>query len=314
MAIVIRKSHGRYLRPASGRGSPTDKQRQEEAAREHAANREIDERYQFLEFLGEGGSGRVIRAYDRILEMEVAVKILAPRLVSDPVALAALKEEVRISLSLTHQYIVRTHNLEKFGDIYLIVMEYLKGQPIAKYLEQYPSGLELDFVVGLVHVVASALDYAHRHGILHMGIKPGNIFLTDDGIAKVIDFGIARRVGENAVEEDDTIAATPEYVSPEQLRGDEPDCRTDIYSMGVVTTQLLTGSVVNAPGATIEDIAFKPHPPITGLPEPLLAVLEKATAFNRDERFSSMEEFSNALAAAAAPFINNQQQLRNNDG
>lgn len=256
-------------------------------------------RYRIDEVIGEGGSGRVCRAYDLLLDMVVAIKFLNPDLVRDEESIAALKSETRICLQLVHKHIVRIYNLEKRGANFMIIMEYLKGSPLFSFLQQYPEGLPIDFVAQIVAVATDALGYAHSHGVLHKDITPGNIFLTDDDILKIIDFGISSNVGaQNRAT--DSIVGTPVYMSPEQLRGEILDCRTDIYSLGVLVHQLLTGRTVNAPDATIEDMAFRPRPPITDLPQKLADVIAVATAFSPADRWETMERFGAAFAAAAA--------------
>lgn len=256
------------------------------------------DRYSLEEVIGEGGSGRVFRAYDNVLEMEVAIKVLSPKLVKDKEAISSIKREVKISLHLTHKHILRIYNLEKSGDKFFIIMELLKGKTISALMEKSQAGLRTDFVVPVVQIVSDVLDYAHRHGVLHKDITPANIFLTDEGIVKVIDFGVATMMGAGNDSKDDTVIGTPIYMSPEQLRGEDLDGRTDIYSLGVVVCQMLTGRVVSTPGATIEDLAFSPHPPIQGLPPQITGVLEKATAFKREERYDTADEFQKALTYA----------------
>ncbi len=256
-------------------------------------------RYRIDEVIGEGGAGRVCRAYDLLLDMVVAIKFLNPDLVRDEESIAALKSETRICLQLVHKHIVRIYNLEKRGANFMLIMEYLKGSTLFSFLQQYPDGLPLDFVTQIVAVATDALGYAHAHGILHKDITPGNIFLTDDDVLKVIDFGISSNVGAQD-RDTDTIIGTPIYMSPEQLRGEILDCRTDIYSLGVLVHQLLTGRTVNAPDATIQDMAFRPRPPIEGLPQPLADVIACATAFSPADRWETMERFGAAFAAAAA--------------
>lgn len=253
-------------------------------------------RYEVEEIIGEGGSGRILRAFDKILEMEVAIKILAPHLVRDDEALAALKAEVRINLSLIHKHIMRIYNLERSGKNYLIIMELLKGKTIFQHLKESPGGFEDDFTVPLLEVAADAIGYAHRHGVLHLDLTPSNIFLTDDGIVKIIDFGIAKLMGDRAAS--DYIVGTPAYMSPEQLRGEPLDARSDIYSLGVVAAQLFTGRVLTRPGESMEVLSSTPHPPVTGVSPAVAAVIEKATAFNREDRFSAIEDFAAALREA----------------
>jgi serine/threonine-protein kinase len=256
-------------------------------------------RYRIDEVIGEGGSGRVCRAYDLLLDMVVAIKFLNPDLVRDEESIASLKSETRICLQLVHKHIVRIYNLEKRGANFMLIMEYLKGSTLFSFLQQYPEGLPLDFVAQIVAVATDALGYAHAHGILHKDITPGNIFVTDDDVLKVIDFGIASNVGAQN-RDTDTIIGTPIYMSPEQLRGEILDPRTDIYSLGVLVHQLLTGRTVNVPDATIQDMAFRPRPPIEDLPQPLADVLACATAFSPADRWETMERFGAAFAAAAA--------------
>lgn len=271
------------------------------SAKEQTTVNETLNRYTLESIIGEGGHGRVFRAFDQLLEMEVAIKVLSPRLVSDPAALAALKSEVRFTLSLYHPNILRIFNLERSGDNYFVVMEYLRGQSFSNLFAESPGGFGCDFVIPALGVLADALDHAHRHGILHKDLTPGNIFLTDDGLLKIIDFGIASAAGIDSSAEGDTIIGTPAYMSPEQLRGDALTAQSDIYSLGVLTHQMLTGRIVNTPNATIEDLAFRPHPPIVDLPPALASVIEKATAFSPTDRFPTAETFASALASASTP-------------
>ena len=256
-------------------------------------------RYRIDEVIGEGGSGRVCRAYDLLLDMVVAIKFLNPELVRDEESIAALKSETRICLQLVHKHIVRIYNLEKRGANFMLIMEYLKGSTLFSLLQQYPEGMPLDFVAQIVAVATDALGYAHSHGVLHKDITPGNLFLTDDDILKIIDFGISSTIGAQN-KDTDTVVGTPIYMSPEQLRGEILDCRTDIYSLGVLVHQLLTGRTVNAPDATVQDMAYHPRPPITDLPQKLADVLAVATAFSPADRWESMERFGAAFASAAA--------------
>lgn len=261
-------------------------------------------RYRIDEIIGEGGTGRVCKAYDMLLDMVVAIKLLNPDLIRDEAAIDALKAETRICLSLQNENIVRIFNLERRGPNYILIMEYIKGDSLAKLLQQFPGGLPLDFVSQLVQVVTNALGYAHRRGVLHKDITPGNILLTDDGIVKVIDFGISDRIRcQPASTLDDYVIGTPAYMSPEQIRGESLDPRTDIYSLGVLVTQLLTGHTIEADPMDYQALAFHPHPPIEGLPDILAPILETATAFSPADRWQTMEEFGAVFARAASSLV-----------
>ena len=254
-------------------------------------------RYAIKSVIGEGGTGRVVLARDQMLDMDVAIKILSPRLVRDETALASLKAEVRITLGLIHKHILRVYNLERSGNNYLVVMEYLKGRSVAQLMDEVRGGMSPEFVVSAISLVADALDYAHRHHVLHLDLTPGNIFLTDDGLIKVIDFGIAR-FADAASASDDFIVGTPVFMSPEQIRGDALEVTTDVYSLGVLTLQMLTGKLIASSETPLEKLATEPHPPVTGLPDPVAAVIEKATAFSPSDRYESTGAFAAALAAA----------------
>lgn len=305
MPIILHKSQLRLQEPPPAPGSREAKLANVVIRKPRKAGEQSSiglgdarERYRIDAVIGEGGTGRVVKAFDTMLDMDVAIKILSPHLVKDPEALAALKAEVRITLMLIHKHILRIYNLEKSGENYLVIMEYLSGKSIAQLLDEMPTGFAPDFVIQVVQIVADALGYAHRHGVLHKDLTPGNIFLTDDGVVKVIDFGIATLAGAKSKEESDMIVGTPAYMSPEQIRGDELDARTDIYSLGVLTHKMLTGRVLTAPGVSYETYAYTQHPPISGLPFSITSVLEKATAFDPSERYSSIEEFALAVTEA----------------
>ncbi|MDD5707190.1 MAG: serine/threonine-protein kinase, partial [Kiritimatiellae bacterium] len=257
-----------------------------------------DERYRLDEQLGEGGTGRVYRAFDQLLDMEVAVKLLNPELARDENAIQSLKAETRICLQLLHKHIVRLYNLERREDLFLIIMEFVRGCTLHQLIKQNETLPPL-MVLQIVTVITDALHYAHKHGVLHKDLTPGNVLISDDGLLKVIDFGIADMINRQR-DDHDYVVGTPAYMSPEQLRGEALDVRTDVYSLGVLTYQILTGRLPSSPEATIEDLAFRPHPPLAGLPYPVLQVLELATALEPDRRWPSISRFGTAFAAACS--------------
>lgn len=258
-----------------------------------------DGRYRIDRVIGEGGSGRVFLARDMLLDMDVAIKSLNPSLVRDKAAIEALKSETRICLGLVHPNIIRIYNLEKRGPTYLLIMEYLKGETLQAMLSRHPGGLPADFVRQVIDISADALAYAHRHGVIHKDVKPGNIFVTDDDVLKVIDFGIASVAGAGGAS-GEFVVGTPEYMSPEQLRGDALTTASDTYSLAVLAHMLLTGRTLHPADATINDMAFSPHPPIDDVAEPVRVVLEQATAFDPGERHASIAAFGSAFHDATA--------------
>ena len=262
-----------------------------------AAETASDGRYRLDELVGVGGMGRIYRARDTLLDMEVAVKLLNQEFSRDEDAIATLKEETRLCMRLLHKHVVRVYNLERRHDHFMIIMEYVKGFSLTQYLAQMPHGLPTDFVMQIVPIMGGALAYSHRKGVLHKDISPGNILISEDGVLKLIDFGIADRVNRQK-SGSEYIVGTPVYMSPEQLRGDTLDVRSDVYSFGMLTCQMLTGKLPVAAGVNFDALADEPHPAIAGLPPNVTQVLEVATAFDRAERWPTVDNFVSAFTDA----------------
>ncbi len=256
----------------------------------------LGKRYRLVEVLGEGGMGTVYKADDLLLGMPVAVKILAGRISRDEDAIATLKEEARIAMQLSHRHIVRIHNLQKSGGNYFLVMEYVEGSTFRDILKRY-SCLPLDTVLQVVRVCADALSYAHRHGVLHRDLKPANLMLAEDGVLKIIDFGVACLVDKETEKED--VFGTLIYMSPEQVRGEAVDCRTDVYSLGLIVYELLTGHNPFPQTTTDADVVVAGVPPLEDLPANIREVVERAVASRRTARWPTVEMFSRALMEAA---------------
>jgi serine/threonine-protein kinase len=263
---------------------------------DHRISTEADSnRYQILERLGEGGTGVVWHARDLLLEMDVAVKILHPTLAADADAIAAMKQEAIVAMQLGHTCIVRLFNFARVGSNYFLVMELVKGRTFQSLLREAGS-FTPHAVNEIVHVCADALDYAHRHGVLHNDLKPANILLNSEGVIKIIDFGIACLVDHQR--NSGEIAGTPQYMSPEQLRGDMLGPQTDIYAFGIIAFQLLTGRLPYPHDCAFDDLAKVARLPLDGLPPGMTAVLETATAPDPMARYASIADFARAFAHA----------------
>ncbi len=261
-------------------------------------------RYALKHGLGQGGLGRVYSAWDPILSRNLAIKTLqfgasgSNREALDALILA----EARAVAGLSHPNIVTVFDagLSDLG-VY-IAMEHLPGCDLRALLEEgwRPDPLR---ATKLVRRVAEALDYAHAKGVIHCDIKPANIFMVDKRTPKVLDFGIARvahRSGQSAL--DGLITGSPHYVAPEQLRGETPDARTDVYALGVVLYELLTGrrpfagrSIQEINESVLEGHVVPAHMLAPNVPSDLSAIAAVAMALHPWQRFASAREMSNVL-------------------
>ena len=261
----------------------------------------LADRYRVVRRLGEGGMGSVWLAEDTKLDnRKVAVKMLPAVLAGKKAACRLVKQEALTAMKLSHPNIATVRTFEEDAGNPFLVMDYIEGRGLDDILGDQ-GALPEAVALKLLAPVAAALDYAHGKGVVHRDVKPGNVIVRKDGTPFVLDFGIAREIQETVTRMTGrSPGGTLLYMSPEQLRGEILDCRTDIYSLGVLVHQLLTGRTVNAPDATVQDMAFRPRPPIEGLPQPLADVIACATAFSPADRWESMERFGAAFAAAAA--------------
>ena len=198
--------------------------------------------YELGEKIGRGGMGVVYRAQHTGLDIDVAVKFIHPHLADDDEAVARFIREARLSARIKHPNIVQIYDTgrDEQGRAY-IVMEYLEGQSLRQRLKNGPIP-EVE-AIKIANDVLAALGKAHSTGVIHRDIKPGNIFLCSDGVAKLVDFGIAKAVGGGTLTGTGALVGTPEYMSPEQAEGLPVDAKTDIYSLGIVMYEMLTGVV-----------------------------------------------------------------------
>ena len=253
-----------------------------------------ESRYRLEQLVGEGGVGHVYRAFDLLLDMEVAIKILRKEFVSDEAVLHALKSEARLCMRLTHPHIVRFHDVGQREDTFFLVMEYVRGQTLGASM-QNPRSREHDYVRNVAKAIGSALSYAHAQGVLHNDLTPSNIIIDASGLLKLIDFGIASVISQRR-EKTAFVFGTPAYMSPEQLRCDPVvNATTDVFSLGVLLHQMLTGALPQREGATTDELALQPRPPVTGVLAPVAEVLNRALAFEADRRWPSVAELVTAF-------------------
>lgn len=270
----------------------------------------LKNRFVFEEVLGAGGMGVVYKAKD-LLKIEakdrepyVAIKVLSDEFKAHPEAFIALQRESRKTQKIAHPNIVTVYDFDRDGDTVFMTMEFLDGKPLDKLISQYRSiGLATDDVWKILEGISSALIYAHGQQIIHSDFKPGNIFVSNSGVAKVFDFGIARAVAKAEHREesldDRTVfdagnlgALTPAYASLEMLEGETPDVRDDIYALGCIAYELFTGehpyNRMHADEAQRQKIKPKR---ISGLTRNQWRAIERALAFKREDRTESVEAF-----------------------
>jgi serine/threonine protein kinase/tetratricopeptide (TPR) repeat protein len=197
-------------------------------------------RYEIIEELGAGGMGRVYRAFDKKLDEEVALKFLRPEIGADKRIVDRFRNEIKIARKITHQNVCRMHDLGEEGKTLYITMEYVRGEDL-KSLVHRTGRLTAGKAVLIARQVAEGLGQAHKLGVVHRDLKPGNVMIDKDGNAKIMDFGIARSLYGGGVTAEGAIIGTPEYMSPEQVEGKEVDQRSDIYSLGIILYEMVTG-------------------------------------------------------------------------
>jgi serine/threonine protein kinase len=264
----------------------------------------IDGRYRAERRLGSGGMAEVWCAQDEVLGRRVAVKLMGGRFAEDPEFHERFRREAQAAAGLTHPNIVAIFDRSEWDGTPYIAMELVDGKTL-KELVTERGPLPPDIAIGLTEQILRALGYAHRRGIVHRDIKPQNVILDGDGQAKVADFGIARAGDTSEMTETGAIVGTVQYLSPEQAEGRPVDRRADLYSVGVVLYELLTGRVPfdgEAPiSIAIKHINEHPVPPgqlRPGIPPAVEAVVMQALEKDPARRFQSAEEFIAALERA----------------
>lgn len=261
-------------------------------------------RYELLEKIGEGGMAVVFKARDRLLSRFVAVKILRPEYTKDSVFVESFRRESRTAASLVHPNIVNVYDVGKEGNIYYIVMELIEGRPLSEIIKE-EAPMDPHKAVDIAKQVASALSMAHKHQLIHRDVKPHNIMLTNDGgIAKITDFGIAKAVNTETLvgEQKEAVMGSVHYFSPEQARGGYVDEKSDIYSLGIVLYEMLTGKVPfdgdTAVAVAVKHMNEEMVPPSQlqpDIPSDLENIVMKATNKLQTGRYRSADEMITAL-------------------
>ena len=270
-----------------------------------SATRVIAERYELGERLGVGGMSTVQEAFDRRLERHVAVKLLAEHLAEDPQFVSRFKREALSAARLVHPNIVQVFDfgLDEASGRHYIVMEVVRGQSGAEILRER-GHLGVAEALDLVGQACRGLDYAHRNGVVHRDVKPGNLIRSDDGVVKLADFGIAKAAhDQSSITQVGSVLGTASYLAPEQARGEDAGPAADLYALGVVTYQLLAGRLPYEANSLTE-LALKQqreapaflHELDPAIPEALGLAVDRALSLDPRERHADAEAMRRALA------------------
>ncbi|MHC1718726.1 MAG: Stk1 family PASTA domain-containing Ser/Thr kinase [Acidaminococcaceae bacterium] len=265
----------------------------------------IGNRYQIMESIGTGGMAEVYRAFDTFLNREVAVKILRAQYTDDEGFVSRFRQEAQSAARLIHPNIVNVYDVGRDDDSYYIIMEYVKGRTLKEFISA-EGALDPMTAVIIAHGIASALKHAHSRGIIHCDIKPHNILLDENNNPKVADFGIARAITTATMTYTASVVGSVHYLSPEQVRGEKISAQSDLYSLGILLFEMLTGCLpytAESPVAVALMHVRERMPLVREVNAKVPLVLEKivakALAKDKEERYASADEFLQDLEYAA---------------
>ncbi|GAB5492114.1 MAG: hypothetical protein Phog2KO_23290 [Phototrophicaceae bacterium] len=262
----------------------------------------LNGRYQLVSQQGSGGMSVIYKAVDRALGRTVAVKILRPSLTNDPSFLEKFRNEARAVANLSHPNIVTVYDVGSDGPTHYIVMELVEGTDLKKIIKD-EGALPIDRAISLSLQICAGLGYAHRSGLVHADVKPQNMLVTPQDVVKVTDFGIAQALTNTQPQQKaDVVWGSPHYFAPEQARGEQPTPQADVYAVGIVMFELLTGNLPYI-GANQRELAMahirEPIPNVSdlrpGVPDRLAKMIYRAMAKDPRDRYRDADQLGNIL-------------------
>ncbi|BCB03308.1 Stk1 family PASTA domain-containing Ser/Thr kinase [Bacillus sp. KH172YL63] len=264
----------------------------------------ISGRYRIIKLIGGGGMANVYLAHDVILDREVAIKMLRIDFANEEEFIKRFQREAQSATSLTHPNIVSIYDVGEEDDLYYIVMEYVHGMTLKQYIQQH-SPVDVDKAIDIMKQLTLAMSHAHQNHIVHRDIKPHNILLDEEGNVKITDFGIAMALSATSITQTNSVLGSVHYLSPEQARGGMATKKSDIYSLGIVMFELLTGRLPFS-GESAVSIALKHLQSETpslkrwnpDIPQSVENIVLKATAKDPFRRYESLEEMDEDLSTA----------------
>lgn len=272
-------------------------------------NKRLNDRYKLLEVIGEGGMAIVYRAKDLILDRTVAVKVLRSEFSNDEEFILRFRREAESATSLSHPNIVNIYDVGEEEQLYYIVMEYVEGKTLKEYIRE-KAPLPIEEALTIFDKICSAIRHAHENHIIHRDIKPHNILITKDGQVKVTDFGIAMAMTSATITHTKSVLGSVHYLSPEQAKGSIATEKSDIYSLGVVLYEMVTGQVpfsgespVTVALKHLQETFTSPRLLNSEVPPSIENIINKAMAKSPEERYDSVAQMQAEVAIALEPTI-----------
>ena len=254
---------------------------------------DLNSRYHIVRQLGEGGMGEVYLAQDRELQRDVALKVIRIDLAQHPQILERFRREIQLSSKVTHKHVLRVYDLGEAGSVKFLTMEYIDGRDLASVLRK-EGALPIPRAVSIFRQICEGLAAAHEEGVIHRDLKPQNIMIDRSGRVAITDFGLAKSFEQATLTEAGKIIGTPHYMSPEQVKGQTVDLRTDVYSLGIILFEMLTGRLPftgSSPFEIMMQRINKPSPIATDhnpqIPPYLLKILQRCLERDPDLRYQS---------------------------